>query len=51
VLCGCVPKKILVGAAEAVQTARDLTGHGVLARGILSDPFRDPGEVPRPHSL
>ena len=28
-LRGCVPKKILVGAASAVQEARDLTGHGV----------------------
>jgi glutathione reductase (NADPH) len=28
-LRGCVPKKILVGAAGAVQGARDLTGHGV----------------------
>src|SRR5262245_48704757 len=28
-LRGCVPKKILVGAASAVQGARDLTGHGV----------------------
>src|SRR5262245_12333609 len=30
-LRGCVPKKILVGAAEAVQGARDLTGKGVAA--------------------
>ena len=28
-LRGCVPKKILVGAAEAVHAARDLAGHGV----------------------
>jgi glutathione reductase (NADPH) len=28
-LRGCVPKKILLGAAGVVQGARDLTGHGV----------------------
>ena len=33
-LRGCVPKKILVGAAEAVQAARDLAGHGVRADGV-----------------
>jgi glutathione reductase (NADPH) len=33
-LRGCVPKKILVGAAEAVQAARDLAGHGVRAEGV-----------------
>src|SRR3989475_3780681 len=30
-LRGCVPKKILVTAAEAVHAARDLAGHGVRA--------------------
>ena len=33
-LRGCVPKKILVGAAEAVQAVRDLAGHGVRAEGV-----------------
>ena len=33
-LRGCVPKKILVGAAAAVQAARDLAGHGVRADGV-----------------
>src|SRR5207248_9946393 len=33
-LRGCIPKKILVGAAEAVQAARDLAGHGVRADGV-----------------
>src|SRR5260370_6976120 len=33
-LRGCVPKKILVGATEAVQSARDLAGHGVRANGV-----------------
>src|SRR3989440_7936090 len=33
-LRGCVPKKILVGAAEAVNAARDLTGRGVPADGL-----------------
>ncbi len=33
-LRGCVPKKILVGAAEAVQAARDLGGQGVRAEGV-----------------
>src|SRR5438132_14103883 len=28
-LRGCIPKKILVSAAEAVHAARDLAGHGV----------------------
>src|SRR5438477_1533224 len=30
-LRGCVPKKILVTATEAVHAARDLAGHGVRA--------------------
>jgi glutathione reductase (NADPH) len=33
-LRGCVPKKILVGATEAVQAARDLAGHGVRAEDV-----------------
>src|SRR5258708_16205065 len=33
-LRGCVPKKILVGATEAVQSARDLAGHGVRANAV-----------------
>jgi glutathione reductase (NADPH) len=33
-LRGCVPKKILVGAAEAVAGARDLEGKGVPAAGL-----------------
>ena len=33
-LRGCVPKKILVGATEAVQAARDLAGYGVRADGV-----------------
>jgi glutathione reductase (NADPH) len=33
-LRGCVPKKILVGAAEAVQAARDLGGQGVRDEGV-----------------
>jgi len=33
-LRGCVPKKILVGATEAVQAARDLAGHGVRADDV-----------------
>jgi glutathione reductase (NADPH) len=36
-LRGCVPKKILVGAAEAVQSARDLTGKGVPAAALAID--------------
>ena len=36
-LRGCVPKKILVGAAEAVNAARDLSGHGVPARDLTLD--------------
>jgi glutathione reductase (NADPH) len=36
-LRGCVPKKILVGAAEAVNGARDLSEHGVPARDLAID--------------
>ena len=36
-LRGCVPKKILVGAADAVQGARDLAGKGVPAGGLTAD--------------
>jgi glutathione reductase (NADPH) len=36
-LRGCVPKKILVGAADAVQSARDLTGKGVPAGALALD--------------
>jgi glutathione reductase (NADPH) len=36
-LRGCVPKKILVGAAEAVHSARDLTGKGVPAGTLTLD--------------
>jgi glutathione reductase (NADPH) len=36
-LRGCVPKKILVGAADAVQAARDLTGKGVPAGPLALD--------------
>jgi glutathione reductase (NADPH) len=36
-LRGCVPKKILVGAAEAVHSARDLTGKGVPAGALTLD--------------
>src|SRR5262245_23328521 len=36
-LRGCVPKKILVGAADAVQAARDLTGNGVPAGSLSLD--------------
>src|SRR5215470_14156945 len=36
-LRGCVPKKILVSAADAVQGARDLTGKGVPARSLTID--------------
>src|SRR5215470_15434803 len=36
-LRGCVPKKILVSAAEAVHAARDLAETGVPARGLTID--------------
>jgi len=36
-LRGCVPKKILVGAAEAVNGARDLSEHGVPAPNLAID--------------
>lgn len=36
-LRGCRPKKILVGAAEAVHAPRDLEGKGVLAPGVTVD--------------
>ncbi len=36
-LRGCVPKKILVGAAETVHVARSLTGKGVAAAGLALD--------------
>jgi glutathione reductase (NADPH) len=36
-LRGCVPKKILVSAAEAVHAARDLAGTGVPARDLAID--------------
>jgi glutathione reductase (NADPH) len=36
-LRGCVPKKILVGAADAVHSARDLTGKGVPAGALTLD--------------
>ena len=36
-LRGCVPKKILVGAAEAVNAARDLSGRGVPAGDLALD--------------
>ena len=36
-LRGCVPKKVLVGAAEAVETARALTGKGVSGGGVAVD--------------
>jgi glutathione reductase (NADPH) len=36
-LRGCVPKKILVSAADAVQGARDLTGKGVPAESLTID--------------
>ena len=36
-LRGCVPKKILVGAAEAVHAARDLADHGVPAATLTLD--------------
>ncbi len=36
-LRGCVPKKILVGAAEAVNAARDMAEHGVPAATLTLD--------------
>ena len=36
-LRGCVPKKILVGAAEAVHAAREMAELGVPARGLAID--------------
>jgi glutathione reductase (NADPH) len=36
-LRGCVPKKILVGAAEAVNAARDMAGRGVPGRDLKLD--------------
>src|SRR5437763_1985121 len=36
-LRGCVPKKILVGAAEAVNGARDMADKGVPAAGLTID--------------
>src|SRR5215468_10204486 len=36
-LRGCVPKKILVGAAEAVNGARDMADQGVPAAGLTID--------------
>src|SRR6185295_18042430 len=36
-LRGCVPKKILVGAAEAVNAARDMIGRGVPAGDLKLD--------------
>jgi glutathione reductase (NADPH) len=36
-LRGCVPKKILVGAAEAVNGARDMAGKGVPAGALTID--------------
>ena len=36
-LRGCVPKKILVSAAEAVHAGRDMNGIGVLARTLGID--------------
>lgn len=36
-LRGCVPKKILVSAAEAVHAARDMTGKGVPADALAVD--------------
>jgi glutathione reductase (NADPH) len=36
-LRGCVPKKILVGAAEAVAAARDMAGKGVPAETLTLD--------------
>ncbi len=36
-LRGCVPKEILVAAADAVQGARDLTGKGVSAGSLALD--------------
>jgi len=36
-LRGCIPKKALVGAAEAVHAARDLADRGVPARALAID--------------
>jgi glutathione reductase (NADPH) len=36
-LRGCVPKKILVGAADAVHAARDMADHGVPAATLTLD--------------
>ncbi len=36
-LRGCVPKKILVGAADAVNAARDMAGKGVRAGALTID--------------
>ena len=36
-LRGCVPKKVLVGAAETVETARALTGKGISGAGVAVD--------------
>src|SRR3989442_3417696 len=36
-LRGCVPKKILVSAAEAVHAARDMNGIGVPPRALAVD--------------
>jgi glutathione reductase (NADPH) len=36
-LRGCVPKKVLVGAADAVHAARDLADKGVPAKGLTID--------------
>src|SRR5215468_7743122 len=36
-LRGCVPKKILVGAAEAINGARDLQGRGVPRQDLTLD--------------
>jgi len=36
-LRGCIPKKVLVNAAEAVQTAQNMAGRGVRARELAID--------------
>ena len=36
-LRGCIPKKVLVGAAEAVHGARDMRGRGVRVDGLAVD--------------
>ena len=36
-LRGCIPKKVLVGAAEAVHGARDMRGRGVPGDGLTVD--------------